>query len=88
MAKNSIGRRTTLTLDKDVMHGVDQVKQEFPNKPFKQIINEVMRNGLHKKDLPPPERFQVKSHSIGLREDLNFNKIEEVLDILDGAARR
>lgn len=88
MAKNSIGRRTTLTLDKDVMHGIDQVKQDFPHQPFKKIINELLRNGLHKKGLPPSERFQVKSHSIGLREDLNFNKIEEVLDILDGAARR
>ena len=32
--------------------------------------------------------FKVKAHKMGLRPDLNFDNIEEVLDILEGPYRR
>jgi hypothetical protein len=62
-----------------------RLKQEFPDKPFKQIINEVLRSGLQKEKFPSPKRFRVEAHRLGLRTDLDFDNIEEVLDIIDEA---
>jgi len=67
---------------------LEQLKQQFPDKPFKQIVNEVMRRGLQKNATSSPKRFRLEAHSIGLRTDLNSDNIEEVLDILDGTRRR
>lgn len=36
----------------------------------------------------PRKRFVVESRPLGLRRDLNFDKIEELLDRIDGPARR
>lgn len=36
----------------------------------------------------PRERFVVDSRPMGLRRDLSFDKVEEVLDAIDGPARR
>ena len=80
--------RMTLTLEPDVAFALKRLKQEFPDKSFKQIVNEVMRRGLQKDKFQSPKRFHVKAHSLGLRTDLNFNNIEEVLDILEGTNRR
>jgi hypothetical protein len=32
--------------------------------------------------------FQMKAFNLGLRKDLNFDKIEDVLDIIEGPNRR
>jgi hypothetical protein len=37
---------------------------------------------------PVRKRFVVKSRPLGLRHDLNFDKIEEVLDLIEGPYRR
>jgi hypothetical protein len=37
---------------------------------------------------PVRKRFVVESRPLGLRHDLNFDKIEEVLDLIDGPYRR
>lgn len=36
----------------------------------------------------PRKRFVVESRPLGLRRDLNFDKVEELLDQIDGPARR
>jgi hypothetical protein len=37
---------------------------------------------------PVRKRFVVESGPLGLRQDLNFDKIEEVLDLIEGPYRR
>lgn len=37
---------------------------------------------------PPRKGFVVKARPLGLRHDLNFDKIEEVLDEIEGPWRR
>ena len=81
--------RTTLTIEDDVAFGIKRNQQSEPGKPFKVLINEILRRGLQespKKKLKVP--FNVRSRQLGLRKDLNFDNIEEVLDILDGVHRK
>jgi hypothetical protein len=37
---------------------------------------------------PPRKRFVVEARPLGLRHDLNFDKIEELLDEIEGPLRR
>lgn len=81
--------RTTLTIDDDVAFGLRKAQQDEPEKSFKEIVNEHLRRGL--KMTPGTrrrKRFKVKPFNLGLRKDLNFDNIEEVLDILEGPNRR
>lgn len=81
--------RTTLTIDDDVVFGLKKAQESDPDKPFKQIVNETLRRGLSSKtSTPAKKRFKVKAYKIGLRKDLNFDNIEEALDILEGPNRK
>lgn len=80
--------RTTLTIDDDVAFGLKRVQDLDPKEPFKKIVNELLRRGLKDKTgQTKKKRFEVKAMNLGLRKDLNFDNIEEVLDILDGPNR-
>ena len=81
--------RTTLTIEQDVEFGLRQMQNAEPDKPFKVLVNEILRKGLQagsKSNGNVP--FKVRARPIGLREDLNFDNIEEVLDVLEGVDRR
>ncbi len=81
--------RTTLTIEDDVAFGLKRIQQSDPEKPFKVLVNEILRRGLQQaseKKVKVP--FKVRSRPLGLRKDLNFDNIEEVLDILDGVHRK
>lgn len=81
--------RTTLTLDEDVAFRLREVQDNEREKSFKQIVNETLRRGL---DEPIPnkrkKRFKVKPFSLGLREGLSLDNIEELLDKVEGPFRR
>ena len=81
--------RTTLTIEDDVAFGIKQAQKAEPDKPFKVVVNEILRRGLQvtsKKPVYPP--FKIRSRPLGLREGLNLDNIEEVLDILEGVHRK
>ncbi|MGI8813236.1 MAG: DUF2191 domain-containing protein [Pyrinomonadaceae bacterium] len=82
--------RTTLTIDDDVAFGLRKAQANDPAKSFKVIVNEVLRKGLQtgSNDNKPKKRFRVEPLNLGLRKDLNFDNIEEVLDILEGPNRK
>ncbi len=81
--------RTTLTIDDDVAVRLRRIQQEAPEKSFKEIVNEHLRRSLKMASgKPKRKKFKVKAYRIGLRKDLNFDNIEEVLDILEGPNRK
>ncbi len=80
--------RTTLTLDDDVAYGLKKAHAKDSEKSFKEIVNETLRRGLNGNfGNKPKKRFRVEALNLGLRKDLNFDNIEEVLDILEGPNR-
>ena len=79
--------RTTVTLDEDV---AARLKAEIrkSGKPFKQVVNETLREGLEaprRKKLP---RFKVKARPLGLYPHLNYDKISELIEIAEGPLHR
>ncbi len=80
--------RTTLTLDDDVAYGLKKARAENPDKSFKEIVNDVFRLGLNgNSGQKSRKRFRVEPMNLGLREGLNFDNIEELLDIVEGPNR-
>lgn len=81
--------RTTLTIDDDVAFGLRKIQQSEPSKSFKEVVNEVLRRGLHpEKPNRKKKEFKLITYPVGLRKDLNFDNIEELLDIAEGPNRR
>jgi hypothetical protein len=82
--------RTTLTIDDDVAFGLKKAQEHEPAKSFKEIVNEMLRRGLKNNTAQNriKKRFRVEPLDLGLRTDLNFDNIEEVLDILEGPNRK
>lgn len=80
--------RTTLTLDDDVVFGLKKIKESDRDKSFKEIVNDTLRKGLKNGTGAPKKKFKIKAFNLGLRKDLNFDNIEEVLDIIEGPNRR
>ena len=81
---------STLTIDDDIAFALTKEQESDPSKPFKEIVNEVLRRGLKSKSggEVKKKRFRVEPLNLELRKDLNFDNIEEVLDILEGPNRK
>ncbi len=81
--------RTTLAIDDDVAFGLKQAQESDPAKSLKQIVNEALRRGLRSPKITEKRReFKLITYPIGLRKDLNFDNIEELLDIIEGPNRK
>lgn len=77
--------RTTLTLDDDV---ADRLAREVhrTGETHRAVVNAALRRGL---EVPPQiEPFTVRSSSMGRRPEYDIDNIEELLERLDGPARR
>jgi hypothetical protein len=76
--------RTTLTLDEDVAAKL-KAETRKSGKPFKQVVNETLREGLTKPrartKLPP---FKVKARNLGLRPGLSYDNIGLLLEQIEG----
>lgn len=81
--------RTTLTIDDDVAFGLKKAQQSDPAKSLKEIVNEALRRGLRSQNpIAEKKEFKLITYPIGLRKDLNFDNIEELLDIIEGPNRK
>jgi hypothetical protein len=80
--------RTTLTLDDDVVTKLHS-EMRRTGKSFKETVNEFLRLGLQAKRPPKTKkRFVVKARSMGLRPSLNYDKVGELLEQLEGPLTR
>ena len=75
--------RTTLTLDDDVADALrEQVK--LLNKPFKQVVNEVLRRGLSPGARENPKRkFDYVPISSGFQPGIDPLKLNQLLDQME-----
>ena len=81
--------RTTLTIDDDVAFVLKKAQENEPSRSFKEIVNEALRIGLTTKpSAKPKKKIKLKTYPLGLRKDLNFDNIEELLDIIEGPMRK
>jgi hypothetical protein len=78
--------RTTLTLDDDVASLLSKEVRRT-GEPFKRVVNRYLRLGLMASSKPPARKpFKVTPINLGLPRD--FDKVEELLEYLEGPERR
>ena len=79
--------RTTVTHDEDL---VERLKIESRSKgiSFRQTLNDVLRVGLQAAKVEPRKRFRVRAFHMGYRPELNYDKIESLIEYAEGPEHR
>jgi len=80
--------RTTITLDDDVADQAKAVAQS-QDRPFKQVINDALRHGLPSlRKNRGAKPFRTRPMKLGLRPGFDLDNIGELLDQIEGPARK
>jgi predicted CopG family antitoxin len=80
--------RTTLTLDEDVYRKLESETRRT-GRSFKEVVNEHLRRSLvAAKPAARRNPFRVNARSMGARPGVDLSNIQQLLDELDGPARR
>ena len=77
--------RTTLTLDEDVAVLLNKEVRKS-GEPFEQIVNRLLRLGLMASKQPARKPFKVTPINLGLPRD--FDKVEDLIEYLEGPEQR
>jgi len=77
--------RTTLTLDDDVA-ALLRKEERKSGEPFKHIVNRLLRLGLMASKQPARKPFKVTPINLGLPRD--FDKVEDLIEYLEGPEHR
>ncbi len=80
--------RTTLTLDEDVAEKL-RAEVRRTGRPWKEVVNETLRRGLlarQQAQAAPP--FRVQARPWGLRPGLDYDRIAQLVDELEGPLHR
>ncbi|MBI3975840.1 MAG: DUF2191 domain-containing protein [Armatimonadetes bacterium] len=80
--------RTTLTLDEDV---ADKLKAEVrrSGRSFKETVNALLRLALNvRRQIAPKDPFTIRARPLGLRPGLNYDKVNELVEQLEGPLHR
>ena len=77
--------RTTLTLDDDVTALLNKEVRKS-GEPFKQVVNRLLRLGLTASKQPARKPFKVTPINLGLPRD--FDKVEDLIEYLEGPEHR
>lgn len=81
--------RTTLTLDEDVADFL-KAQSRLQDRPFKQVVNEVLRRGMAPAQQgPAPREFRVVPNRSGLVrgvDPLRLNQLNDQLEVDDFTA--
>lgn len=75
--------RTTLTLDDDVARELQELARRS-GESFKEVVNEVLRRGLHgKKPAAQLSRFKVVPKACGFRSGVDLSRLNQLSDELE-----
>lgn len=78
--------RTTLTLDDDVAKLLEK-EHRRSGSSFKQVVNHFLRLGLTAKQ-PARKPFKVKPWNLQAPPGQSFDKVEELIEFLEGPYHR
>jgi hypothetical protein len=79
--------RTTLTIDDDV---AAKLKSEMrrSGKSFRETVNRALRRGLNQEQNRRVEPFVIRARPLGLRPGLDYDKVSDLLDQIEGPLHR
>jgi hypothetical protein len=76
--------RTTLTVEDHLAAKLKEAARK-QNRSFKEIINEALRRGLEAaEESRKVRRFRVKPMSMGAKPGIDYDKINQLLDEMEG----
>ena len=79
--------RTTVTIDDDIAHLLEaEIRRSGAT--FKDALNRYLRLGLAAAKQPPRKKFKVKPRMLGLPPGLSYDKVEELIEALEGPYHR
>jgi len=82
--------RTTLTIDEDVAAKL-KAEARRAGRPFRDVVNETLRQGLATKSKPPGKRapFTINVRDLGeLKPGLSLDNVAELIEQLEGPLHR
>jgi hypothetical protein len=71
--------RTTLTIDDDLA-GILQRRARDLGKPFKEIVNSALRNGLLAETKAEPHTVKVRPHDFGASPGIDLDRLNQLVD--------
>ncbi len=74
--------RTTLTLDDDIADALKE-RARLLDKPFKQVVNEILRRGLAPASEKDRQVFRVKPNHSGFRPGIDPLRLNQLYDQLE-----
>lgn len=78
--------RTTLTIDDQLAVTLKEVAHRS-GKPFKQVVNEALRAGLHELERPPPRPYRLQPAAMGpARAGVELDKALSLADMMEDEA--
>ena len=78
--------RTTLTIDDQVAMSLKDIAHRS-GKPFKEVVNEALRKGVHALEHAEARPYRLSSASLGsVRPSINLDKALSLADDLEDAA--
>lgn len=78
--------RTTLTIDDRIATELKRKVRNGEGKTFKGVVNETLQNGLlyeEKFAKKPVKPFKIKGRNLKARPGINFDKISELLAMIE-----
>jgi len=84
---HDVSTRTTLTLDDDVASGLEREVRRT-GRPFRTVVNDVLRAGLERERLRARAPFVVEPAERGLRAGLSIDHVSGLLDAVEGPRAR
>jgi hypothetical protein len=80
--------RTTLTIDDDVARQIDQEVRRTGDS-FKGTVNRLLRQGLQARRKPEPKkRFQVTPFALNTGLGTRYEKVEDLIEAMEGPMHR
>lgn len=83
--------RTTLTIDDLIAAELKRKMLNDTGKTFKKVVNETLEKGLrYDEELlkKPVKPFKVRARNLKAKPGINFDKISELLELIEGAEYR
>jgi len=75
--------RTTLTIDDQLVQELKELAHRA-GKPFKEVVNETLREGLRaKRGRPAKKPYKLTTVALGVRGGLNLDKALAIADTLE-----
>lgn len=76
--------RTTITLNDNVALGLKRLQAKFPNKTFKEVVNETIEKGLTVSEMTSRKEFKIKPINAVPRKDLDFDNTGKLIEYAEG----